>query len=310
MGPPGPWRTRTKHAAGSSSGNESCSIAAEPPGPTASRHAPHARADGSGAQRARVAEALRREADRYRAIADGTSREPPPIELACALAPSDRAAAARANARSMSRLARRVERGGRWAYAAVGTFGFGHPRHGETPLVAWRPGDACPRDPAPDINRFGINVVRAGRAAHGYFGGVAPIVTVSGGAVHSPLNESFLLSYIMTCRLGVPADAVLVDPCADHTHTNVRNTGRLVRALAGRTAYVLTDDGLQSDYLQEWTIFDCIGGSIDQRALRDFGYLIGSWRQASIGIDAGFWFTPYRFWAEPEAALGSFTCVR
>src|SRR6185369_7709359 len=138
----------------------------------------------------------------------------------------------------------------------------------------------CPRDPEPDVNVFGVNVVRAGRAAEAFFGGVAPVITVSGGAVHSRLNESFLLDYLLTCRLGVRPDAVLLDPCADHTHTNVRNTGRLVRALAGRTAYVVTDDGLQAGYLQEWTAFDLVGGSIDQRALRDWGYLVGSFRQA------------------------------
>ena len=47
----------------------------------------------------------------------------------------------------------------------------------------------------------------------------------------------------------------------------------------------------------------------DERSLRDWGYVIGSWRQASTGIRAGFWFTPYRFWAEPRDGLGSVTCV-
>jgi hypothetical protein len=118
-----------------------------------------------------------------------------------------------------------------------------------------------------------------------------------------------MLEWLLSCRLGVPATAVLLDPCADHTHTNLRNTGALVRALGGRTAYLLTDDGLQSGYLEEWTSFDLIGGSIDQRSLRDFGHLLGSWRRASVGMSAGFWYTPYRFWAEPEDGLGSFTCV-
>jgi len=107
----------------------------------------------------------------------------------------------------------------------------------------------------------------------------------------------------------VPATAVLVDPCADHTHTNLRNTGSLVRALGGRTAFLVTDDGLQSGYLEEWTSFDLIGGSIDQRALRDFGTSLGSWRHASPGMRAGFWYTPYRFWAEPESGLGGLSCV-
>jgi len=132
---------------------------------------------------------------------------------------------------------------------------------------------------------------------------------VSGGAVHSPLHEAFMLEWLVSCRFGVPKDAVLLDPCADHTHTNVRNTGALVRALGGRAAYVVTDDGLQSGYLEEWTVFDLLGGSVDQRALRDFGYLLGSHRRASVGMRAGFWYTPYRFWADPPGGLGGFTCI-
>ena len=83
--------------------------------------------------------------------------------------------------------------------------------------------------------------------------------------------------------------------------------GSLIEAVAGRTAYMVTDDLFQATYLQEWTLFDLFGGSVDQRALRDWGYLIGSWRQASVGIDAGFWYTPYRFWADPT--LRDFSCV-
>ena len=51
------------------------------------------------------------------------------------------------------------------------------------------------------------------------------------------------------------------------------------------------------------------GESTLPRATRDWGYLLGSWRQASSGVSSGFWFTPYRFWAEPRNALGSVTCV-
>ena len=132
---------------------------------------------------------------------------------------------------------------------------------------------------------------------------------MSGGAVHAPIVEAFILDYLLTCRFGVPSDAVLMDPCADHTHTNLRNTGALLRALGGRTAYLVTDDGPQAAYLEEWTGFNLVGGSIDQRALRDFGYLLGSHRRASVGMRAGFWYTPYRFWAEPESGIGSFTCI-
>jgi hypothetical protein len=159
-----------------------------------------------------------------------------------------------------------------------------------------------------DMALLDVNVVRARRAAEAYHAGAAPLVTVSGGAVHSTAIEAFFLAHLLICSFDVPADRVLVDPCADHTHTNVRNTGALIASIGGRFGYLVTDDGIQSDYLQEWTAFDLLGGSIDQRALRDFGHLVGSWRQASVGMRAGFWYTPYRFWAAPRDGLGSFTC--
>jgi hypothetical protein len=179
-----------------------------------------------------------------------------------------------------------------------------------SPLVAWRPGDACIPLDKREMDRLSVNVQRAGLAAASYHGRVAPVITVSGGAVRSaPLVEAFMLLHLLRCRFDVPAEAVLLDPCADHTHTNLRNTGGLVRAIGGRQGYVVTDDGLQGGYLQEWTAFWLVGGTIDQRSLRDWGYLLGTWRQASEGYDAGFWFTPYRFWGEPADGLGGVACV-
>lgn len=119
-----------------------------------------------------------------------------------------------------------------------------------------------------------------------------------------------MAGHLAHCEGGVPEDRILYDPCADHTHTNFRNTSALLTGMGARFAYLVSDDFLQSKYMQEWTIFDLIGGSIDQRSLRDFGYLVGAWRQASRGMDAGFWYTPYRFWAEPRSGHGSFTCTR
>jgi hypothetical protein len=100
-----------------------------------------------------------------------------------------------------------------------------------------------------------------------------------------------------------------VEPCAEHTHENLRNAARWIHALSARSAYLVTDDFMQSDYFQDTSGFELLMGSIDQRSLRDWGYVIGSWRQASVGIDAGFWFTPYRFWAEPRDGLGGVTCA-
>ena len=233
--------------------------------------------------------------------------ESQPIELACDLPEGIRQVAARANARTLRSLARA------WSdapptkpypYAVVGTFGYGEPRQARSALAHWRPGDPCVDTTWRDLSVLSVNLERSKRAADAYHAGAAPLVTVSGGAVHSPVYEAFFLSHLLSCEYGVPADRILVDPCADHTHTNIRNTGGMVTAVGGRFAYLVTDDFLQSDYLEEWTGFDLMGGSIDQRALRDFGYLIGAWRRASIGMKAGFWYTPYRFWASPGEARG------
>jgi len=106
----------------------------------------------------------------------------------------------------------------------------------------------------------------------------------------------------------IAGDRVFVEPCADHTHTNLRNSARWLDAMGARAAYLVTDDFLQSKYFQDFNGFELLMGSIDQRSLRDFGYVIGSWRQASVGMRSGFWFTPYRFWAEDPGGLGSLTC--
>lgn len=254
---------------------------------------------------------LARWAEVYARVAAGRpSTEPLPMPIACALPDDVRRAAAGVNARTLRSVARRLATGRRFPYAAASTLGFGHAVQGGSALVPWRPDDPCPALSKSEMDLFSVNIVRAGRAAAAQLAGIAPVMTASGGAVHSPLYEAFMMHYLATCRFGVRRDAVLLDPCADHTHTNLKNTGALVVELGGRTAYVVTDDGIQAAYLQEWTFFDVLGGSIDQRALRDFGYLLGSWRQASVGIDAGFWFTPYRFWASPRGELGSFTCVQ
>jgi hypothetical protein len=254
-------------------------------------------------------ERLLRRAERYEKIGEGAKDEPLPLELACTLADDIRRAAARANARTLRALAERLGSHAPFPYSAVSTFGYGFAAQSGSALVPFRPGTVCPGVGDSEMLLFDVNYLRAARAAEAYKDGVAPVVIVSGGAVHSRLTEAFLLDYLLTCRFGVPADAVLVDPCADHTHTNLRNTGSLVAAIGGRTAYVVTDDFLQSRYLEEWTAFDFIWGSIDQRSLRDFGYLLGSFRRASVGMKAGFWYTPFRFWAEPANGLGSFTCI-
>lgn len=266
--------------------------------------------EGCGYPRDRgaVVERLDAEAARYERIAEGQEASLP-MAFDCELPDEARTLAARHNAETLRSLAARLD-GERYPYATISTFGFGSTAMRSSPLADWRPGEACRLLDKREMDRLSVNVQRAGLAAASYHGGVAPVITVSGAAVRSaPMVEAFMLLHLLQCRFDVPGDAVLLDPCADHTHTNLRNTGGLIRQLGGRQGYVITDRALQGGYLQEWTIFWLIGGSIDQRALRDWGYLLGAWRQASVGYDAGFWFTPYRFWGEPRDGLGSVSCV-
>jgi hypothetical protein len=237
---------------------------------------------------------------------------PPSALFPCSLSESQKRAAVEHNAEA---LARAATLDASFPYSAIIVPGFGNGSQASTSIASWLPGDACHSLDELDRLRLGAMVPRTVRAADAWHGGVAPLVIVTGGSPHSPMVEAFAMLFLLECDASahVPADAVLVEPCAEHTHTNLRNAGRWLVSMGARTGYLVTDDAFQSDYFQDWTGFNLVGGSIDDRSLRDWGYIVGSWRQASVGMDAGFWFTPYRFWGEPEReagdGLGSFTCV-
>lgn len=224
----------------------------------------------------------------------------------CTLTEEQLAAAARQNARTLRALARG---GARYPYAAVVLPGHGLAEQDATALGSYLPGDACRSLAAGDLRRLGAMPARTEIGADAMRGDVAPVVITSGGAVHSHLVEAFAMMHLLQCREQIAGDRILVEPCAEHTHTNLRNSGRWVDAMSGRAAYLLTDSGIQAEYFQDWSGFELVLGSIDQRSLRDWGYVLGSWRQASSGTKSGFWFTPYRFWAEPRHEFRSVTCV-
>lgn len=224
----------------------------------------------------------------------------------CSLTDAQRAAADRHNAQVLREVASLPAS---YPYSAILVPGFGNAAQARASMASWLPGDACHGFAPGDRLLLGSMVPRTRRASDAFQGGVAPLVLVTGGSPHSSMVEAFAMLYLLSCDPAAPAARVLVEPCAEHTHTNLRNAARWLVATEGRTAYLVTDDDFQADYFQDWTAFDLIGGSIDARSLRDWGYVIGSWQQASVGIEAGFWFTPYRFWAEPREGAGGFTCV-
>jgi hypothetical protein len=85
------------------------------------------------------------------------------------------------------------------------------------------------------------NVRRLERALADLEAGLAPVVIVSGGAVHSPDNEAVLMREWLLDH-GVDAGRILVEPCARHTTTNLRNAGRMVLKRGHAEALVVSSD--------------------------------------------------------------------
>lgn len=103
---------------------------------------------------------------------------------------------------------------GRYRYSAILVLGVG-PDELTTPLSA----------------KAKVNV----RTAMGYYTrGLAPFLIVSGGAVHprgTTHVEALEMRRALIERYGVPADAIVIDPYARHTTTNVRNATRRLIAM-------------------------------------------------------------------------------
>lgn len=88
---------------------------------------------------------------------------------------------------------------------------------------------------------------------------LAPLIVTSGGHVHpdrTPYAEALEMKKYLLGR-GVPASAVIVDPYARHTTTNLRNVARLAAryGLPGDRPMLLTSDWGQTIYMNDPTIF-------------------------------------------------------
>ena len=84
-------------------------------------------------------------------------------------------------------------------------------------------------------------------AAKRFREGKAPFILVSGGFVHpnqTEFSEAIEMKRDLIARFGIPGDAIIVDPHARHTTTNMRNAARLLYRYAipfDRKALVSTD---------------------------------------------------------------------
>jgi len=88
---------------------------------------------------------------------------------------------------------------------------------------------AGPDDPAMPLSAEGM--IRCRLAALEYKKGLAPFIVVSGGKVHpykTKYNEATEMQKYLVNKLGIPASAIIQDPHARHTTTNMRNTIRMM----------------------------------------------------------------------------------
>jgi hypothetical protein len=88
---------------------------------------------------------------------------------------------------------------------------------------------AGPDDPAVPLSAEGM--LRCRLAAMQYHQGLAPFIVPSGGKVHpykTPYCEATEMKKYLVEKMNVPANAIIIEPHARHTTTNMRNTVRLM----------------------------------------------------------------------------------
>ena len=98
---------------------------------------------------------------------------------------------------------------------------------------------------------------------------LAPLLLVTGGHVHpdrTPYAEALQMKNYLVSQKGIPASAILVDPHARHTTTNLRNAAReiLRYGLPADRPALVTSDVYQSLY---------IAFALDDRCKTELGYL-------------------------------------
>jgi len=115
-----------------------------------------------------------------------------------------------------------------------------------------------------------IGRARVQLAAKRYKEGRAPFILVSGGFVHpnqTPHCEAIEMKRTLMQEFGLPENAILIDPHARHTTTNLRNAARLIfrYGIPFSQKALITTDLLQSAYIESSVFND--------RCRKELGYL-------------------------------------
>jgi hypothetical protein len=131
---------------------------------------------------------------------------------------------------------------------------------------------AGPDDPAMPLSAEGM--IRCRLAAIEYKKGLAPFIVVSGGKVHpykTKYNEATEMQKYLVNKLDIPASAVIQDPHARHTTTNMRNTVRIMFRYGmpwNKPGITCTTRG-QSNMIEKTLIARC------QKELNTIPYAVG-----------------------------------
>lgn len=113
-------------------------------------------------------------------------------------------------------------------------------------------------------------------ALHLYRHAMAPVLIVTGGAVHpagTPINEALSMrAYLL--QNGLTARQVLIEPYARHTTTNLRNAGRILRRAGRRRGLVIS--GFESPLFgQDFYLSHPLLSTFTERCRRELGYSVG-----------------------------------
>jgi hypothetical protein len=113
-----------------------------------------------------------------------------------------------------------------------------------------------------------VSISRCRLVAERYQKGLAPLIVVSGGHVHpnkTPYSEAVEMKKYMVQELQIPENAILIEPHARHTTTNLRNTVRLVYRFK------------IPDYMKILTVTDSIQNAyipkMGKRFMEELGYI-------------------------------------
>lgn len=122
----------------------------------------------------------------------------------------------------------------------------------------------------PNIPLSPYGRLRCQIAARRYEQHQAPFLIVSGGHVHpnqTPFAEAIEMKRLLMREFHIPASAIIIDPHARHTTTNVRNAARLMfrYGMPMDKPALITSDGSQSAYIE--------APGFAERCRKELGYL-------------------------------------